>query len=81
MPPQYPASARDRGLEGWVDLQFMVMTDGSLADVAIVGAQPVGVFEQAALEAVRRWRYQPVVQGGALITQRARLRVRFAVQP
>jgi protein TonB len=81
VPPQYPANARERGLEGWVDLQFMVMTDGSLADVAIVGAQPVGVFEQAALEAVRRWHYQPVVQGGAPVMQRARLRVRFAVQP
>jgi protein TonB len=80
VPPQYPNNARERGLEGWVDVQFLVKTDGSLADISIVGAQPVGVFEQAALDAVRRWRFQPVVQAGALIAQRARVRVRFAVQ-
>jgi protein TonB len=80
VPPQYPNNARERGLEGWVDVQFLVKTDGSLADVSIVGAQPVGIFEQAALDAVRHWRYQPVVSGGAPVTQRARIRVRFAVQ-
>ena len=80
VPPQYPNNARERGLEGWVDVQFLVKTDGSLGDVSIVGAQPVGVFEQAALDAVRHWRYQPVLAGGAPVTQRARIRVRFAVQ-
>jgi protein TonB len=80
VPPQYPNNARERGVEGWVDVQFLVKTDGSLADVSIVGAQPVGVFEQAAIDAVRRWHYQPVLSGGAPVTQRARIRVRFAVQ-
>ncbi len=79
--PQYPDSAQARSLEGWVDLQFLVNTDGTLSEVTIVGAQPVGVFEQAALDAVKRWRYQPVVRDGRPVTQRARLRVRFAVQP
>ena len=79
--PQFPAGARERGIEGWVDLQFTVKADGSLGEVSVVGAQPAGIFEQAALDAVRRWRYQPVSQGGQVIEQRARLRVRFAVQP
>lgn len=78
--PQYPPSARDRGIAGWVDVQFLVNTDGSLTEVTIVGAQPVGIFEQAALEAVRHWRYQPVMRDGQASTQRARVRVRFAVK-
>jgi periplasmic protein TonB len=78
--PQYPASARDRGIAGWVDVQFLVNPDGSLSEVTIVGAQPVGIFEQAALDAVRRWRYQPVLHDGEASTQRARVRVRFAVK-
>ena len=77
--PQYPPSARDRGIAGWVDVQFLVNPDGSTSEVTIVGAQPVGVFEQAALDAVRHWRYQPVLHEGAASTQRARVRVRFAV--
>jgi TonB family protein len=59
----------------------VVKTDGALGDVSIVGAEPVGVFEQVALDAVRRWRYQPVMRDGQAIAQRARIRVRFAMQP
>ncbi len=81
VPPQFPTSAREKGMEGWVDVQFLVNADGTVSEAAIVGAQPVGIFEQSALEAVRRWRYQPVLHDGAPVTQRARVRVRFAVQP
>jgi TonB family protein len=79
--PKYPANARDRGIAGWVDVQFLVNTDGALSEVTIVGAQPVGIFEQAALDAVRHWRYQPLLRDGQTSTQRARVRVRFTVQP
>jgi TonB family protein len=78
--PQFPDVARKRGLDGWVDLQFVVGTDGAVSDVAVVGAQPVGVFEQAALDAVRHWRYQPVLRAGQAISQHARVRLRFTVQ-
>jgi TonB family protein len=80
VPPDFPLEARQRGIDGWVDLQFLVNTDGSVGDVKVVGAQPVGVFEQVAIDAVRRWHYQPVVYGGHSVSQRARVRVRFAMQ-
>ncbi len=78
--PQFPLDARQRGIDGWVDLQFLVNTDGSVGDLTIVGAQPVGVFEQAALDAVRHWHYQPVTRAGQAVSQRARVRLRFAMQ-
>jgi len=78
--PEFPIDARRRGIDGWVDLQFLVNTDGSVGELTVIGAQPVGIFEQAALDAVRRWRYQPAVRGGQPVTQRARLRMRFAMQ-
>ncbi len=81
MAPEYPQSAREHGVAGWVDVQFTVNTDGTLSEVSIVGAQPVGVFEPNALDAVRHWRYEPVVRDGVAVVQRARVRVRFAVQP
>ena len=55
--------------------------DGSVGELTIVGAQPVGIFEQAALDAVRNWRYQPVMRAGQAVSQRARVRLRFAMQP
>ena len=79
--PQYPAMAREHSVEGWVEVQFVVRKDGTLGDVSVVGAEPVGVFEESALDAVRRWRYQPVMRDGQAVEQRARIRLRFAVKP
>ena len=78
--PQFPELARTRGIEGWVDLQFLVGTDGAVSELTVVGAQPAGVFEQAALDAVRQWHYQPLTRAGQNVSQHTRVRVRFAVQ-
>jgi TonB family protein len=79
VPPVYPESARNRNIGGWVDLTFLVGVDGAVSEVAVVGAQPSGTFEQAAIDAVRRWRYQPVIRDGHAASQQARVRVRFKV--
>jgi protein TonB len=63
-----------------VDVQFLVLSDGSVSDVSVVGADPAGVFETPATDAVRKWKYQPVMRDGKPINQRARVRVRFALQ-
>lgn len=55
--PQYPQSARERGIEGHVELSFTVDPDGTVESPTVTAAQPPGVFDQAALAAVRRWRY------------------------
>jgi TonB family protein len=79
VPPVFPESARQRGLSGWVDVQLVVRPDGSVSDVIITGAEPVGLFEQAAVDAVRKWRYKPVERDGHAVDQRARLRMKFAL--
>ena len=79
--PRYPSAAQEHKVGGWVDVQFTVAADGSVADTSIVGAQPVGVFERSALDAVRRWRYQPVTRDGRAVSERARVRVLFEAPP
>ena len=79
-PPEFPRQAQMKALTGWVDVQFLVLSDGSVSDVSVVGADPAGVFETPAMDAVRKWKYQPVMRDGKPINQRARLRVRFALQ-
>jgi TonB family protein len=78
-PPTFPAGALQRRLSGWVDVQFVVKPDGLVSDVIITGAEPVGIFEQAAVDAVRKWRYRPVQRDGHAVDQRARLRMKFAL--
>ena len=78
--PDFPIAAATRGLTGWVDVQFTVKSDGTTTDVSIFAAEPVGIFEQSAMEAVRKWHYRPVVRNGQTVDQLARVRVRFALQ-
>ena len=78
--PNYPQAALERGTEGWVDLVFTVRTDGTISEVSVTAAEPAGIFEQAAMAAVRRWRYEPVRKDGRAVEQRARLRLRFSIE-
>ena len=78
--PEFPSAARERALSGWVDVQFMVLNDGSVSDISVIGADPAGAFEQSATDAVRKWKYRPILRNGQPINQRARVRVRFALQ-
>jgi TonB family protein len=77
--PEYPALARERGTSGWVDVEFTVRSDGTVSDITVAGAEPAGVFEQSALSAVRKWRYEPILRNGQPVDQRAKLRIRFAI--
>jgi protein TonB len=78
--PVYPRTARVRGAGGWVEMQFTVRPDGTVGDVVVTQAEPAGVFDDAAAAAVRQWRYRPVLRDGQAVEQRARVRVRFAVE-
>jgi protein TonB len=78
--PRYPAVAVRRAKEGWVDMDFTVAADGSVTDIDVRGADPAGVFEEAAIKAVSQWRYVPLTRNGRPVEQRARLRMRFALE-
>lgn len=60
----YPRRAQQRGIEGYVDVEFTVTVLGTVRDAVIVRAEPKGIFEQAALDAVAKWKYKPRVVNG-----------------
>jgi TonB family protein len=78
--PRYPDAAQRRGISGWVELEFTVAADGTVKDASVFRAEPVGTFDDAALRAVSQWRYRPIVRNGQGVEQRARLRMRFALE-
>jgi protein TonB len=67
--PDYPPRARQRGIEGWVTLQFTIAPTGSVQGASVLDANPTGVFEEAALRAVNRWRYNPKVEDGVPVAR------------
>lgn len=78
--PEYPPAARAANQEGWVELEFTVRADGTVGDVVVLRSSPPEIFDRAAVNAVRKWRYRPVLRDGQPVDQRTRLRVRFAMQ-
>ena len=78
--PQYPPQARLRQQEGYVNVEFVVNADGSVSDPVVVDAQPQDIFDQAAIQAVRRWRFSPGIREGEAVAVRVRQRVEFRLQ-
>lgn len=78
-PPQYPTWALQRGLEGWVELTFIVTEQGLVVDPVVTDARPKGTFEDSALAAVARWRFQPVMDDGEPQAVRVFLHVDFEI--
>jgi protein TonB len=60
--PQYPEAARSQGIEGRVAIDFTVNSSGAVESPTITESSPAGVFDQAALAAVSRWRYTPIAE-------------------
>jgi protein TonB len=48
----------------WVEVKFAIASNGSVIDALVVRASHPGQFDAEALEAVRRWRYNPAARDG-----------------
>jgi periplasmic protein TonB len=79
--PDYPQRALSRGIEGWVQVQFTISETGSVLDPVVVDSSPKGMFDDAALKAIARWRYNPKVENGVGV-QRVGLQtiIRFTLE-
>ncbi|MCB9641434.1 MAG: energy transducer TonB [Myxococcales bacterium] len=76
----YPARARARNVTGYVKLRLLIGADGSVLEADVVEAQPTGVFEQAALQAVRQWRFSPAMYKGKAVKLRATQMIQFTLE-
>jgi TonB family protein len=63
VPPVYPEEAKKKGIEGLVVLRLRLDEEGKSGDVEVVQGQPEGLTE-AAIAAVKAWRYAPATEGG-----------------
>jgi protein TonB len=64
-PPAYPESARQRGLQATVVLKVLVTETGLVSDVRVLRSAKVDpAFDEAAMQAVRRWTFTPGTKKG-----------------
>lgn len=75
--PTYPPIAKKRRAEGWVELQFMVDANGMPKHVEVVRAEPAGMFDRAAAQALTRWKFKPAEREGKPVETRAKTTIAF----
>ena len=73
--PRYPVMAQRRKIEGEVTVEITIQPDGSVGNTRVLSAQPAGTFDEAALAAAKRWRFE---RGPAPVTTSRVVRFRLA---
>jgi len=73
--PVFPPYAKRAGIEGTVVLEAIVAKDGSVQELEVVSGNPA--LAQAAVDAVRQWKYQPYVLNGQPVEVDTRIQVNF----
>ena len=79
--PRYPQRALNRGVTGYVLLEFIVTKIGTVENVVVIASKPTGVFDKSAIAAATKFRYIPrYVDGKPVSVAGVRNRVNFDLQ-
>lgn len=78
--PQYPPRAAERGVEGWVHLEFTVTEQGTTENVVVLDADPPGIFNRAAIRAVEKWKYKPMMVNGKPVRWKTEVVLTFELE-
>jgi protein TonB len=73
--PQYPSIARAARVQGVIVLQATISKDGSIENLRVISGPPM--LQQAALDAVRSWRYKPYLLNGEPVEVETTINVVF----
>ena len=76
--PQYPVIAKASRTEGTVVLQAMISKAGTIEGLHVISGSPM--LQQAALDAVKTWRYKPYMLNGQAVEVETTVNVIFKLQ-
>lgn len=75
--PRYPESARRQGIQGTTELKIHILADGSVAGAVVARSAGHPDLDEAALDAVKNWRFEPARRGQEPVAVWALIPVRF----
>ena len=75
--PSYPMLAKQMKVQGSVVLQALIGREGSIQDLRVLSGP--AILSNAAMDAVRQWRFRPYYQQGQPIETEARITVNFTI--
>lgn len=77
MAPRYPRSLKRRKIEGEVTVEFTLNVAGLVESPVITHSVPEGLFDNAALKAVKKWKFHPQLDDGKPVAVRVTQRIVF----
>jgi protein TonB len=78
--PRYPTGPRRQGVQGTTVLRVFVAVDGRVAEVVVERTAGHAELDEAAAEAVRRWRFEPALSGTTPVAMWVLLPVEFRLK-
>lgn len=79
-PPRYPAESRRKHEEGTVVLSLVLSGDGRVASISVAQSSGHPRLDEAALRAVRKWRWAPTLRDGTPVMVRGVVEIPFVLQ-
>ena len=79
-PPRYPIESRRKKEQGTVLLSLVLGIDGAVEQISVNRSSGFPRLDNAALDAVRRWRWEPVLRSGAVVKVRGLVEIPFVLQ-
>ncbi|MCZ4307323.1 MULTISPECIES: energy transducer TonB [Vibrio] len=76
-PPSYPRQARRRGVEGVATYEVWLDAEGKQIKQALVNSSGALMLDNAALKAIKKWKFSPHTVNGRAIAHRVQIPVRF----
>lgn len=70
MNPLYPRRAAMQDIEGFVILKFDITETGRVDNISVIQASPPQIFNSSAVQALRKWKYKPRMEGGKAVRQK-----------
>lgn len=80
IPPVYPRNAKLAKIQGFVKMEVVINPDGTVNDITVIEATPPRMFDNAAVSAMKQWKFKPKLINGVAVSQRAQQVIEFKLE-
>ena len=76
--PHYPPEAKDQHIQGVVLLRAIIDKEGNVSNLELISGDPT--LAEAAIEAVKQWKYKPFLLNGDPVEVETQIQVNFTLR-
>ncbi len=77
----FPSREADAGIEGWVEVSYVIKPDGTVGETIIENSSGRKAFERATIKSIQNWLYEPATMNGEPIEQcHTKVRIMFTLE-